>query len=82
MNSQHNKEEEIKNKNSGQNKFVKPTPQEIAEFIKSRQIENVSVDDFYLHYMSNGWKVGKVPMVSWKHTILKWSRDADKRRSA
>ena len=63
----------------GQNKFTPPTPEEIANFIRERNLD-VSVDSFYLHYESNGWMVGKVKMKSWKHTVLKWHNTNQTRR--
>ena len=62
-----------------QNKFAPPTPEEIASFIKDRNLD-VSVESFYLHYESNGWMVGKVKMKSWKHTVLKWHNTNQNRR--
>ena len=67
----HNNTETNTTSNKGQNKFTPPTPEEIANFIKERNLD-VSVESFYLHYESNGWMVGKVKMKSWKHTVLKW----------
>ena len=63
----------------GQNKFTPPTPEEIANFIRERNLD-VSVASFYLHYESNGWMVGKVKMKSWKHTVLKWHNTNQTRR--
>ena len=63
----------------GQNKFTPPTPEEIASFIKDRNLD-VLVESFYLHYASNGWMVGKVKMKSWKHTVLKWHNTNQNRR--
>ena len=68
-----------KSKSKGQNKFTPPTPEEIANFIKERNLD-VSVESFYLHYESNGWMVGKVKMKSWKHTVLKWHNTNQNRR--
>ena len=66
-------------KSKAQNKFAPPTPEEIASFIKDRNLD-VSVESFYLHYESNGWMVGKVKMKSWKHTVLKWHNTNQNRR--
>ena len=75
----HNNTETNPTSNKGQNKFTQPTPEEIANFIKERNLD-VSVESFYLHYESNGWMVGKVKMKSWKHTVLKWHNQNQKPR--
>lgn len=78
-NFQHNNTEINNTKSKAQNKFAPPTPEEIANFIKDRNLD-VSVESFYLHYESNGWMVGKVKMKSWKHTVLKWHNQNQKPR--
>ena len=75
----HNNTETNTTSNKGQNKFTPPTPEEIANFIKERNLD-VSVESFYLHYESNGWMVGKVKMKSWKATVLKWHNQNQKPR--
>lgn len=76
----HNKPSlETSTNSKAQNKFAPPTPEEIASFIKDRNLD-VSVESFYLHYESNGWMVGKVKMKSWKHTVLKWHNQNQKPR--
>ena len=67
-------------KSKAQNKFAPPTPEEISAFMQDRGVDSFTVDDFYLHYLSNGWKVGKVPMKSWKATVLKWHNQNQKPR--
>ena len=69
-----------KSKSIGANKFTPPTPEEISAFMQDRGVDSFTVDDFYLHYLSNGWKVGKVPMKSWKATVLKWHNQNQKPR--
>jgi len=46
----------------------KPTIKEIAEYCNNQQ-EAVL---FFHHFESNGWKVGKNPMKSWKSAITGW----------
>ena len=70
---------ETTTESKAQNKFAPPTPEEIASFIKDRNLD-VSIESFYLHYESNGWMVGKVKMKSWKHTVLKWHNTNQNRR--
>lgn len=55
-------------------KFVKPTLEEVAEYCKSRN-NNIDPEAFIAHYESNGWKVGKNPMVSWKSAIITWEKN-------
>ena len=70
---------ETTTESKAQNKFAPPTPEEIASFIKDRNLD-VNLESFYLHYESNGWMVGKVKMKSWKHTVLKWHNTNQNRR--
>ena len=53
-------------------KFVKPTAEEITAFCEEKGIK-INVKKFILHYESNGWRVGKAPMKSWKATVQKWA---------
>ena len=32
----------------------------------------ISPQEFYNHYMANGWMVGKSKMQNWKYAVLKW----------
>lgn len=54
-------------------KFIPPTVDEISAFCQSI---NISIDPglFYDYYQSNGWKVGKNPMVDWKAAVRNWNR--------
>ena len=74
------KQQIVNTVSKGANKFTPPTPNEISDFMRERGVDTFSVDDFYLHYLSNGWKVGKVPMKSWKATVLKWHNQNQKPR--
>lgn len=55
-------------------KFVKPTLEEVEEYCKSRN-NNIDPEAFIAHYESNGWKVGKNPMVSWKSAVITWEKN-------
>lgn len=55
-------------------KFEKPTLEEVAEYCKSRN-NNIDPEAFIAHYESNGWKVGKNPMVSWKSAVITWEKN-------
>lgn len=53
--------------------FQKPTREEVREYlIEISSIMNL--EDFFDHYDSNGWMVGRNKMKNWKATIRRWSR--------
>ena len=60
----------------GNGKFHKPTLIEIQEYCQ--QIDaKINPVTLFNHYESNGWKVGKNPMIDWKATVRNWnSREA------
>ena len=51
----------------------KPSLEEIHEYCQQR---HPSVDPvaFFLHYETNGWMVGKVPMKNWRAGVANWDR--------
>lgn len=58
-------------------KFIKPTSQEIAQFLTSeKNYDDFSAmgfaDKFWNYYESKGWVVGKSPMKNWKAAIRTW----------
>ena len=61
----------INNIESRENKFSKPTLDEIKEFIVTNNY-NVDHDRFFNYYESNGWMIGKNKMKNWKATIRNW----------
>ena len=66
-----NKKENIKRKNES---FKKPTLEEIAAYLRERN-SPVDPEAFYAFYESNGWKVGKNPMKSWKMAVVTWEKN-------
>ena len=61
-------------------RMARPTIEELtAEF---RQLGIVDAGElaekFTNYYESNGWKVGRNPMKSWKHTAKNWARNESK----
>lgn len=52
--------------------FSPPTIKEIQAFINSENL-NVSANNFFNHYESNGWMVGKNKMKSWTAALQKWN---------
>jgi len=62
----------------GVKRFTPPLFQELCNYIKDKGY-SVSPNTFMNHYESNGWKVGKNKMVSWKHAVTNWqTRDEEK----
>jgi len=73
----------------GSGGFKKPTAEEVTAYAKSMGIE-LDGRVFHSFYESNGWRVGKNPMKSWKGAVTgTWSKnnkqekqnDTDRRRS-
>jgi len=60
------------------NKFIKPTLEEIEEYIINNNYV-VSAEAFKDFYDSNGWKVSKNPMKDWKATLRGWERKAQEK---
>ena len=65
-----NKSRSLKTKES------KPESQaEVREFFKAHGVELDHAEAFWLHFSSNGWKVGgKAPMKNWHAAALNWIR--------
>jgi len=55
-------------------RFIPPNIDEVTEYCNTR---NNSVDPvkWYAYYVSNGWRVGKNPMKSWKAAIVTWEKN-------
>jgi hypothetical protein len=51
----------------------KPSYEEVFAYceLRHRSVDPVA---FFLHYESNGWYVGKVPMKKWKAAVANWDR--------
>lgn len=58
-------------------KFVKPTLSEVQHYIRE-QGYSVDAEAFMAYYESNGWKVGRNPMRSWKSAIVTWQKNEKK----
>lgn len=54
--------------------FVKPTLEEVVAYCEERN-KGVNPNQWYDHYTSNGWKVGKTPMKDWKAAIRTWEHN-------
>lgn len=65
---------------SNTNAFVKPTVKEVSEYIKEKGY-SIDAEHFVAYYESNGWKVGRNPMKSWKSALVTWERRNDSKRN-
>lgn len=61
-------------------KFSKPTVAEIAEYCALRK-NGINAQEFYDHYESNGWKVGRNPMKSWQAAVRTWEHSRTKNKT-
>ena len=68
-----------KNDKNEKNIFIKPSLEEIDSYIKEKDYE-VDSEYFYSYYESNGWKVGKNKMKSWKATLSTWNKRTEAER--
>lgn len=67
-------EKELFNNNSKKRGvFVKPTIQEVADYIREKNL-HFSAELFYEHYESNGWMVGKNKMKDWQACCRYWEQ--------
>lgn len=58
-------------------RFVPPTPEDIRDWCQETG-HHIDAERFIDHYTANGWRVGKVPMKSWKAAASGWwRRDQD-----
>ena len=61
------------------NRMKRPTVDEVREFCREHQL-GIDAEAFMLHYESNGWKIGKNPMVNWTAAARSWAkREPDNR---
>lgn len=58
-------------------RFAPPSLNEVKEAIKEKQY-SVNPNRFFNHYESNGWRVGKNPMKSWKAALANWNSSEKK----
>jgi hypothetical protein len=49
-----------------------PSFEEVNEYFIKKQSSTIEAKKFYAHYSSNGWRVGKNPMVSWRASVAGW----------
>jgi len=54
-------------------KFTRPNIEEVKSYCLEKNY-NIDAEYFISFYESNGWKVGKNPMKSWKASLTTWSK--------
>jgi hypothetical protein len=52
-------------------RFVPPTLLEVSNYCLERK-NKINPEKWYSHYVSNGWRVGRVKMTDWKASIVNW----------
>ena len=55
-----------------------PTLEDVRAYCKERK-NKVNPEQWFDHYTSNGWKVGKNPMKDWQAAVRNWERPFDKK---
>lgn len=55
-------------------RFIPPSLEDVQGYCRERG-NSVNAIKFHAHYESNGWRVGKNPMKSWKAAVIKWEED-------
>ena len=68
---------EIRKKNKTGARFAPPSVDEVKEYIREKGY-SVDAEEFYAHYESNGWIVGKTPMKNWKAAVVTWQKRHEK----
>lgn len=72
---------ELNTKEQKRARFQKPTIEQLNEYASEMNYSNFNANQFYDHYESNGWKVGRNPMKDWRAAVRNWvSRDQDTKR--
>lgn len=52
---------------------VPPTLDDVREYCRGRN-SSIDPEEFFNHYESNGWMMGRSPMVSWKSAVACWEK--------
>jgi hypothetical protein len=61
--------------------FVEPTLEEVKLHAVKIGLPPHEADRFVNYYSANGWKIGRNPMVSWKHALSNWKTRHDEHRN-
>lgn len=52
--------------------FKKPTIEEVERYVKEKGYTTFTAQEWYDHYESNGWFVGRTKMKDWKAAVRTW----------
>lgn len=72
-NTSNNTINDNKRDSKGAARFVKPSIDEIRAYCEARG-NGIDAGEFFDHYESNGWQIGKTPMKDWKASVRTWER--------
>ena len=61
--------------------FVKPTVVEVAAYVREKGYA-FDAEEFWNHYESNGWRVGRSPMKSWRSACVTWQKKREREAKA
>lgn len=59
-------------------KFTPPTLEEVVAYVRQKGFR-VDPVKWHAYYESNGWRVGRNPMKSWRSAVVTWSRNPETR---
>ena len=68
------------NKKRKTTRFATPSLNQINDYVQEKSY-HINGEVFFNHYESNGWKVGKNPMKSWKAALANWNSRENKNGS-
>lgn len=61
-------------------RMIKPTIEEVAEYIKQEGYFDVNPEKWWNYYEAIGWKIGKKPMVQWRSAVATWTKTTKEQR--
>ena len=67
-------EKKVANAPAPPKKFVKPTLEQVKDYVKNMGYYGFDAERFLAYYESNGWRVGRNPMKDWEAAIRNWHR--------
>jgi len=71
---------ELQKRKAKRASFVPPTVEQVTDFFSEGEVfygsAKETAEAFHDHYEANGWKVGRVPMVSWEAAARGWETRA------
>ena len=54
-------------------RFKKPTAAQVADYMNEIGARGFTADQWFAHYESNGWMVGKTKMKDWRAAVRTWN---------